>query len=398
MMKRRQSSTRILQAISVALLVAGCNTLPHKTAQMKAEQRWSHVRGRVKFQLAEQQYEGGLFSEAIHTVTESLSLDPTQADAYALLAQANLELGKPASAQEALDAASSAGLRTADLVYTRGVILEQRGEADKAVPFYAEARRLEPKNVDFLVAYAECLVAVDRASEALTILDASIGRLDDAGTVAALAGHVAALLGDMEGAIRRYRSAMVPGADSDVLSEDLGLLLVRAGRYTDAPPILEPLIAKAKDPSLHGAVRRALAKCYLAFGDAAKAEGVLTPYATAHADDVAAQVLLVKAAIGADDMVTALAALNQAELRAPHHSEVQFVRAVVEWKRGKLNAATKALYNVLTSSPDDIEAHCLMAEVLLEQHKRAAARNHFEKALSIDPQCAWAAAGLKSMG
>jgi Tfp pilus assembly protein PilF len=74
------------------------------------------------------------------------------------------------------------------------------------------------------------------------------------------------------------------------------------------------------------------------------------------------------------------------------------VRAVIQWKRGELTAAAASLRDVLAFRPDDVEAHCLMAEVLLAQHQNEPARRHFEQALQIDPNCTWASLALQSLG
>ena len=65
-------------------LASACNATKPHVEQVRAEQHWNRVRGQVKYQLAEQRYEGGLFDEAARTVSESLALDPTQVDAYVL--------------------------------------------------------------------------------------------------------------------------------------------------------------------------------------------------------------------------------------------------------------------------------------------------------------------------
>jgi cytochrome c-type biogenesis protein CcmH/NrfG len=66
--------------------------------------------------------------------------------------------------------------------------------------------------------------------------------------------------------------------------------------------------------------------------------------------------------------------------------------------RDNLIAAAADLYDVLQNDPNDVEAHCLLAEVLQARDQIDTARTHFERALEIDPACAWAAAGLKALG
>ena len=107
--------------------------------------------------------------------------------------------------------------------------------------------------------------------------------------------------------------------------------------------------------------------------------------------------LLAKAAILTNDVITALRAIDLAQQREPDHPELLLVRSAIRWKRGKLAAAASDLYDVLQNNPNDIEAHCLLGEVLHGQQRFEAACTHFREALKIDPQCAWATAGLKAL-
>jgi len=141
--------------------ISGCQTLHHDKDKQEAQQHWQEVRGRFKYQLARQQYEGGLFSDAVITATEAISLDPKEANAYAVLARANLELGQPAAATAALDAAEQSGLTTSALTYMRGVIFEQRGDLTAALDRYRQARSHDPFEVDYFLAEIE--VQIGRA-------------------------------------------------------------------------------------------------------------------------------------------------------------------------------------------------------------------------------------------
>jgi len=72
------------------------------------------------------------FMDAAETLAGAVALAPTQPEVYALLAKAHLEAGKTASAEQAIAAARNVGLTSAELTYLGGVILEQRGELEKA--------------------------------------------------------------------------------------------------------------------------------------------------------------------------------------------------------------------------------------------------------------------------
>lgn len=388
----------LLFVSSVAILtLSGCHSPSHPEAKQLAEQRWNEVRAGVKLQLARQQYESGLFDDVVRTLSESIALDSTRPEAYVLLAQSNLELSKPASAEQAVETARRLGLDSAALHYMRGVILEQRNDHQAAVAEYAQARMMNADNVDYFVAQAECLVVLDRPEEALALLDENMHRFDANGTVAVLAGRVAALLGDWDGAAKRLGQAAVMLCDNPMVAEELGLLFVRAGRCEEALALLRPLIETAGE-SEAAAVRRGIATCALTLGDPTSAKAVLIDYARLHPEDGPAQLILAKAALETNDLLTAARAADLAEQLAPGRGETALVRAAVQWRRADYAAAADTLYTLLEKEPMNVEAYCLLAEILRAQGQDDAAKDCFERALRINPSCIWARHALFSFG
>ena len=392
--------TRSLRLAGLALFVAlsmGCHSVSHEVAKQQAEERWNHVRARVKFQLAEQHYRRGLFDEVAVVVSESLALDPRQADAYVLLARAQLELSRPASAEQAVDAARRAGVDCADLHYTAGVILEQRDQLEDAIQEYARALALAPGHVDALMAQAECLVALDRAPQALELLDANADRFDDGDMVTILGAHIAVRMGDLEGAIERYGRASEALKRDRVVAEEWGLLLAQAGRCHEAVDVLRALVDSPDDVHESGATHRALARCFLVLGDPLSAQRVLADYAPSHPDDPIAQLLLSKAAVETGDLLTAAYAVDLARRQDPHNPEVALLTATIEWRRGFHGAAAETLYQLLEHDPDDVDGLCLLAEVLRTQGQTDTALDCFERASRIAPASTWANAGRRSL-
>ncbi len=386
-----------LLLVEFTVLTASCNMPSHTNAKVEAHQRWNQVRGQIKLQLAEQQYESRLFEDAAQTLKEAIALDATQPTAYALLTKAYLELGKAASAQQVLDAADRAGLTSAEITYLKGVVFEQRGELDAAVEAYAKARKLDPSNVDYLVAHVECLVSLDRAEKAVRLLNENADRIDDDGTVSALAAHIASLLGDTSQACHSFGQALASQSDSPLVTEELGRLLVQAQRYEEALAILSPVLDADSGEQASGVVRRAVATCHLALGNPASAREVLGPYAQFHPEDTVAQLILAKAALACGDVLTALRAVDLVQQRQPDQPELWLVRAALNFKRGRLIPAASDLYDVLQNDPNDVDAHCLLAEVMRARDQADTARTHFERALAIDPTCTWATTGLEAL-
>lgn len=401
--------------VVVVCSAAGCSQSIHSQQRADAAQHWSAVRARIKLQLAEQQFNTGHAGDAAEGATEAIALDPTREDAYVLLAQVRLEEGRPADAARVIAAARAAGLDSARLTYTEGVTLEQRGRTEAAYRKYHNARVRDRGNLDYVVAEAELLVALDRPGEALELVDEHIEDAADDATLHALAGRIAVLTGDAATALRRYRSAAALVPESRVLREAYGVLLARTGRWEEAIGALEPLWERADGRPRVGAddaagtgggvrpsVQRLLATCYLQVDRPGAAKALLGAYAAAHPDDAEAQVLMAKASIATRDWLGALrcidTALGQRVVRAGLNvSELRLLRAVAQWQHDDVVGAKDTVYAVLEANPRDIDAYCLLGELLSAGGDDADARTCFERALWLDPGSAWAAAGMRAL-
>ena len=380
-----------------SLSLAGCGLRSHSNIKQDAQQRWSRVRADIKLQLARQAYENKQFEETIRAASESIALHPSRADAYRLLAQANLELGRDASARRTLQAAARAGLRSPGLIYTASVLDEKRGGLETALAGYAKAQRLDPTQPDYLIAQAECLVELGQPQTALGLLDENAGNLDDPAMVSILSAQIADLMHDSERAVRHYRAARVTMGEADFLDEELGLLLTGLGRYEEAAPLLEPLVQSPARSQENGAARRALATAHLAQRRPVDAAEVLEDYTHAHPADLRAQLLLAQAALEAGDELTALRAIDTAGHHGALHPDVQLMQALIQWRRLDFGGAASTLFDLLSVHPNDVDAHCLLGEVLSARARVAAARKHFQRAVELDPQCAWALTALASL-
>jgi len=394
MMTLRRMTIALFTAVA-SLAPLACHRPAHTEAKAEARLRWSEARGRVKLQLARQQFNRGQFTDSVKTLEEALSLDPSCAEAYALLAKSNLELGKPATAEHLVDAAWQLDLDAPDLHYLKGVLLEQREQFAPALAEYEKARLADDGNVDYFIAAVECMVALDRAAEALKLLDENVERFDDQSSVAILGARIAALLGDTDDAMRRYQNPAITAAQSPLAAQELGLLLARAGKCSEALRVLSPALDNSTSSTADtGALRRSMASCHLALGEPALARAVLLDYAREHLDDVPAQVLLAKAALSTGDFLTALRAIDLARRPTPNDHDTGLLLATIHWRRGDLQSAESVLNDLLAADPYDVDAWCLLGEVQSSTNRPGEAREAFERALAIDPESRWGAAGL----
>ena len=399
-----------LAMLLVLFAAAGCTT--HAQRRVQAERHWNQVRARVRYQLASQQFERGQIEAAVETVNEAIAADDSSADQYLLLAHCLLEQGKLTSARAAVARAQRCGQPTTgepsvqpvgEAEYTLGLIAERSDQLDAALDHYRRARSRDEAVVDYLVAEVECLTALGRPDEALALLSENIGRFDPDGTLEALRAHICVLIGDRETAVHAFRLAMersgcgtglragrTPGW-CDVMIEEYGVLLSETGRYSEAVALLHPYV------EAHGhvspSVAAALAAGCLATDRTAEAKRLLREEVRRSPRHAKCWMLLARASILTNDWMTARRCADRlvsAEGRVPRSAQAHLLRGFVCWRQSDLPGAEESLRRALSIDSNDPLTHCVIGRVLEDTGRRVAARDHYRRALQIDPHFAWA--------
>ncbi len=390
-------SARWLMVIAAAwMLSTGCSQLTHRTAKEDGEKQWREVRARVKLQLAEQQFRSGAIEETIRTAGEAVLLAPSIPGGYVVLARAYLEQGSPAKADRILRNAFAREVRSASLCYTHGTLLELQGRSGEAYEKYAEATRLDPDESDYLIAQAECLVAMNRFDDARELLRERLGSAMGDESLNMLAGYLASRAGDDVEAVAAYGQALVAMPQSLLIREAYGMALVRTGRMHEATSMLRPLCNDRKKPA-SGSVVRAYARGCLATGQSAAAFDVLSDHVRRAPTDLPARMLLVEAALLEEKWMTALQSVSAAGRQAPDDPDVALMRAVVQMKRDDSRGAVQSLSLVTRLRPDDPAAHCMLASALEAAGESDAARAAFVRVLELEPDSRFAEAGLQRL-
>ncbi len=377
-------------------LCSGCDQTAHEQHREQAEKNWSEVRAKVKYQLARQQYESGHVDDAASTVEEAIGLDPTAADSYVLLCRALLEKGDMAAARRVLRMAAKSGLESAELTYMEGVLAERSRQLSSALECYQKARQADPAEQDYLIAEAECLVALGRPEEARQRIGDALDDFDRNGTLDAMMAEISMLLGDNEAAVASFRHAISLLSDNDQIAEEFGLLLVRTGRFAEAVSLLKPLLDQGGQ-DVSPTVVRALAKCYLELGYADTADTMLRGWLRDHPADTAAWLLRAKAAVARDDLSLSRRCMRNVRRMAPASPETHLLQGYVCWRQGDLEGALDYLGRSLALVPNDVLTHCLLGQVSAEAGRVEQARRHWRRALQIEPGSRWAKTGLNEL-
>ncbi len=386
----------LLIGIGLAAATIGGCSLSHQQRREKAENHWNEVRGKIKLQLARQQYEHGLVDESVGYLEEALGWDTNNVDAFMLLAECRLAQGRIQAAQRAIEQAYELDSQNAKVLSVRGMVAERTKRFADALQDYRAARAIDDTEVSYLIAEAECLVAMDKSQEALGLLETTKLYYDNNPSLLALSGEIALRLGDREAAEQAFRAVLAAGHYTPVIAEEYALLAVRSHRFSEALTVLQPLFEKHGD-QMAPSVVRAVAKCMLELNRPEGVKMTLREVLKKNPDDYAAWILLAKAGIKSNDMSTARRGAGNAERLSPNDPQTLLIVAYVKMREKNYAMASRALNKLVAQNDRDVLAHCLLGLVSLKTEDLVAARESYERALAIDPDCHWARTALKRL-
>lgn len=345
-------------------LAPGCAATPdHETAQQQAQSRWERMRAKVKLQLAERNFETAQIDESHKLTEEVLALDPTNLDAYLLMCRVQLEKGRNAEAEAALDSAAGLGQAVAELDYLRGVLAERREQTEDAARWYERAYVSDPTEPAYLLAFAESLLVLDQLETAANLLADRRQDFEQDVRVQVLLGQVLAMLGRHRDASDAYMTVMRLAPDDVRLREEAGLALIAADRTDEAQIVLEPLL-KSKDPPPSVTLIRAVAGALLDAGKQQAAMSLLERGVADHAAEASLWLLLGKARLMADEPAAARGDIERACRIAPDLVEARLLLAYAALTAGDREAAADAARQIIAVSPDDPQARALLAAAI----------------------------------
>jgi len=375
-------------AVLLATQVCGCAVLFPKNPHKEAQGRWDRVRGRIKLQLAQDQFNAGRVRESELQLKDAIGLDPTSAPAHILAAKLNLEKGELVAAKESLDAAVQYGGVTPEISYLSGVISQRYGDLDAALAYYREAAERAPHCAAYVVAQAETLTALGRLNEALDLIRARRTDFERNATLRALAGDIHTILGQYEAASDAYREAVLLAPDDPVFRLELGVALARARRDEEAIKVLAPVLSQKRDAPW--SVRLALGRAYLARDNPSEAREVFRDATRAFPGDAEPWSWLARAAMASGDLITARHASEKATSLSPRDAAAWLTLGYVSQRQKDYACARRALETSLRLEPGDPLAHCLLGQVLEAQGHKGEAVLHYRKALDADADYEWA--------
>jgi Tfp pilus assembly protein PilF len=381
----RLFATLALFAVAAAG-TAGCGSSgpPKPTEKELAQKRWAAARSSVLVSLAKDQYRTGQLDKARQTVDEALRLSPDNASAHVTSARLYVEKGQLEAGQRSLDEARKLTPNDGEVYYLSGVILQRWQKHEAAHEQYKLAAAKSPAELAYLLAEAESLVTLDKADEALALLQSKAGYFEHSGTILDAVGQLQMQKRQYAEAARSYRQAAILSEDEPTIKERLALALYKAGQFRDAADVLARLLA-ADGQAKRGDLFAILGECQLALGQAREARFSFETATAADPNSATAWRGLGRAALEAADHKRAELALAKAVKLDPGQSQTHLLIGYVSAQQGKLDAALASFKTAATLDPSDTVALCMVGYVCEKQKQPQQAAKWYAAALRLRP-------------
>jgi tetratricopeptide (TPR) repeat protein len=366
-------------------LAAGC-AMPTKkpTPTEAATRQWNSARAGVMATLGKDQYESGNFEKARLSFNEAIKLDSENAMIRVLSARLAVEQGQFELAEKELRLARQFDPRNAEADYLSGVVYQRWQKPELAYEFYSHASEKSPADISYLMAKTEMLVSMDKAPDALAMLQEKVVYFEHSAAIRDSVGQLLVGQKQYAAAVAMLSQASVLTPDDLTIKEHLGLALFYAKEYDEASTALARLVKDehyANRADLHATIGECL--CNLGkFREAREAFEIATKIDPGSAG---LWLGLGKSALQYGDLRRAELALKKAISIDPASTEANFLTGYLRLRQDRLPEALAAFQKAGGANSADPLSLCMTGYVLEKLGRSDEAIQCYGNALKRDP-------------
>ena len=376
---------KLLMPALLLSLAAGCATPTKKPTPTEAATRqWNGARAGVMASLGKDQYESGNFEKARLSFNEAIKLDSENAMIRVLSARLAVEQGQFELADKELRLARQFDPRNAEADFLSGVVYQRWEKPELAYEFYGHASEKSPADISYLMAKTEMLVAMDKAPDALAMLQEKVVYFEHSAAIRDSVGQLLVGQKQYAAAVAMLSQASVLTPDDLTIKEHLGLALFYAREYDEASIVLARLVKDeryANRADLHATIGECL--CNLGkFREAREAFEVATKI-----DPSSAGIWLGlgKSALQYGDLRRAELALKKAVSIDPVSAEANLLTGYLRLRQDRLPEALAAFQKAGGINSADPLSLCMTGYVLEKLGRNDEAIQCYGNALKRDP-------------
>jgi Flp pilus assembly protein TadD len=212
---------------------AGCSgpTKAGKEARAEANERMGLVNAQINYDQALRAYEVGQFDRALKEINVAIERAPQQPQFHLLKGRILIEEHRLEPALNSFNRALEFNENYPEAHYFSGIVYQRWSQHERAFESYMKAAEVDTTNVQYLVASAESLVALERYDEAESLIKPKLAYFEHNSALRHLLGQIAMLQDDPNNAVKLLTEARMLNPDDKLLMEELARAQFAAGMF-----------------------------------------------------------------------------------------------------------------------------------------------------------------------
>jgi Flp pilus assembly protein TadD len=248
------------------------------------------------------------------------------------------------------------------------VIYERWSNDEVAAENYHRAFEIDPTKLSYLLAAAECEVAMGNLDTARALLEPKARYFENHAAIHQLLGQIAMMQSDPDTAVERFRKAQLLLPEDRILAEELFRAQLAGGDLAGALESVRRLQLSSETPDRD--LLRLEARCLAQLGRTSEARSVFVEVTRLHPEDVTAWIDLAIAAHALGDLRRLGHCAARVEMLAPDRWEAPFFRGLVARAERRSREAIEELSKATELAPEET-----LPRIVLGMELRSAGRN-----------------------
>lgn len=373
-----------IPCLALIVLVSGCGpTKAGLDARAEARQRMGVYSAQFTYDQAKQEFEAGQFDRALRDIELAIAQAPDVAEFDLLKGRIHFEAGSLEPAVQAFASALEKDPELAEAHYFTGIVFQRWSDDEQAFDHYNQAYELEHRNVQYLLATAEALIAMGEFDEAKGLVESRLEYFEHNPALRHLLGQIALLQEDPNGAARLYDEARLLDPDNLMLLEELAWARYDAGQYgrcLESIRLLQDRLDEPRADLLH-----LEARCLAMLDRSAEAHNRFMALTRLVPDDETIWIEFGTLAWRLGDHRRMAQCSVRAIDLAPDRYEGYMLKGLYERQQGRHEEAVHLMRQAAERAHEAILPHLLLGRMLEEDGELRAALDVYAHALQIDP-------------
>jgi tetratricopeptide (TPR) repeat protein len=371
-----------------SLIVAfnsGCNgpTKAGQEARADANDRVSLMNAQINFEQARQAFSTGEFEKAAREIRIAISRTPDQAPYYALEGRIFMETHRLEKALESFNIAIAKDPKLAEAYYFRGIVFERWSDNQRAFESYEAAFENDNSNVQYLLASAETLVALEQFDAAKSKLESHLTYFEHHAAMYELLGRIAMIRGEFEEASKRLTNAAMLLPEDTAIHQCLANAQFEAGAHTQCLKTIAELQRRSTEPNTD--LIRMRARCLDKIGRLDEARNLYADLTSRDPSDLQSWIELASVAHTLGDFRRVGYCGSRIVALSPESYQGYMFNGLAAQHGGNLPQAIAQFRNAAARAPENAAPHILLGLSLQRSGNAHGALTCYAAALRAEP-------------